>query len=132
MYMQSQFLFRCGHSLSRLHLALHLTEGPLEAPSVQDAVEVSLSLPGHIQPPRALLERILDSVIVIISRHKLCWTLISVCLAVDIVNGVAGQWLRNSESERGDVVENNVRQIIKSTILIASEAADTVARQLDI
>lgn len=129
MYKYSKFLFRCGHSLSRLHLVLHLTEGPLEAPSVQDAVEVSLSLPGHVQPPRAGLERILDSVIIIISRHKLCWTLICVCLAV---NGVAGQWLRNSESERGDVVENNVLKIIKSTIVIASEAADTAARQLDI
>lgn len=132
MYKYSKFLFRCGHSLSRLHLVLHLTEGPLEAPSVQDAVEVSLSLPGHVQPPGAELERILDSVVVIISRHKLCWTLIRVCLAVTVVNGVAGQWLRDSESERGDVVENNDLKIIKSTIVIASEAADTAARQLDI
>lgn len=132
MYKYSKFLFMCGHSLSRLHLVLHLTEGPLEAPSVQDAVEVSLSLPGHVQPPRAGLERILDSVVVIISRHKLCWTLIRVCLAFNVVNGVAGQWLRDSESERGDVVENNDLKIIKSTIVTASEAADTAARQLDI
>lgn len=117
----------------RLDLVLRLTEDPLEAPSVQDAVEVSLRLPGHIQSPRAGLERILDSVlIVVISWRKLCWTLIRVCFPANAVNSVAGQWLWNSESERGDVVINSVRKRFKSTTLIASEATDEDARQMDL